>query len=600
MKTHKIHKALIFVSTILSILIIGGCKDSYLNPNPLSIMVPDNVFTDAKGFEGALLACRKQIKLEYYYENKINATEYFFTDIAVNGNPEGDRPHNMDLHIGPTGVGEARIFVLWDHCYLSINYANIIVSRIDNATWKSENEKNVVLSEAYFHRAYWYYRLVHCFGDVPWVGQEVTTPKLDFQTYSREAILQKIKRDLEFAVQYLPDNVQFGKVNKAAGNFLLTKVYLSLREFDKAIEASSAIINDGKHALMKSRFGQGLYANNPKFNVIWDLHQRANKSIVANKEGILVVQDKYGFEGCEQGTWAMRDFTPMWHWSVVKAPNGKIGTVDDYKANARAQAYCDSLGRGLGRVRPSSYGSTTIWNKCGNDYRHSEECWFSRDEFIFNNPACGEWFMKKIPISHMNNVLKLDTIRTIYAFPYYKLFIPDELRTIRKPGGNSDWYVFRVAEVYLLRAEAYYWQNKLALAADDINQVRGRANAPLINANEVSIDYIFDERARELYAEEPRKTEMTRVAYIMAMQNKDGYSFANMSTKNWYYDRVMKCNTFFSLNIMHVTNFYKISPFHVYWPIPQSAIDANSLGIINQNAGYISNGKSMIPITQIE
>src|SRR5690606_4830022 len=106
----------------------------------------------------------------------------------------------------------------------------------------------------------------------------------------------------------------------------------------------------------------------------------------------------------------------------------------------------------------------------------------------------------------------------------------------------GDSYVFRLAETYLLRAEAHYWKNDLSAASDDINKVRERANAPSISAADVTIDYIFDERARELYAEEPRHTELVRVSNIMAKNNLNGYSLPTISEKSWWYDRLMRIN----------------------------------------------------------
>ena len=64
---------------------------------------------------------------------------------------------------------------------------------------------------------------------------------------------------------------------------------------------------------------------------------------------------------------------------------------------------------------------------------------------------------------------------------------------------DPDWYVIRLAETYLLLAEAYLNKGDKASAADAINVVRARAKAPLCTAADVTIDYILDERARELY-----------------------------------------------------------------------------------------------------
>jgi hypothetical protein len=53
------------------------------------------------------------------------------------------------------------------------------------------------------------------------------------------------------------------------------------------------------------------------------------------------------------------------------------------------------------------------------------------------------------------------------------------------------------------------------------------------------LGYILDERARELHAEEARETELTRIAYLMADNNLEGYRLDNFSGSNCWYDRVM-------------------------------------------------------------
>lgn len=128
--------------------------------------------------------------------------------------------------------------------------------------------------------------------------------------------------------------------------------------------------------------------------------------------------------------------------------------------------------------------------------------------------------------------------------------------------------MFRLAETYLIRAEAYYWKNELALAAQDINAVRNRAKAIPIESNEVTIDFILDERARELFAEEPRHSELVRISYIMAKSGIGGYSLDNFSDKNFYFDRVMRYNNTYEKKIELLGNVANLAPFHVLWPIP--------------------------------
>lgn len=63
-----------------------------------------------------------------------------------------------------------------------------------NATFKDEAEENAVRGAAYFQRAYRYYKLTHLFGDVPYLSQEIETPKVDFYTYDRWSILEQMEK----------------------------------------------------------------------------------------------------------------------------------------------------------------------------------------------------------------------------------------------------------------------------------------------------------------------------------------------------------------------------------------------------------------------
>ena len=462
-----------------------------------------------------------------------------------------------------------------------------MISNVDNENveWNSEEERNIVLAEGYFHRAYWYYRLVHQFGDVPLLVEEITRPRLDLNTFKKEAILKKIRDDMEFAVQWLPVNAVAGKENRAAGYHLLTKIYLSLGEFQNAVDAASQVIDGGSYQLMTERFGQGRYANNPRFNVLWDLHEKENISSAANSEWILAAQNQFETEGSLGPTIRMRFATPLWWWSRVRDPNGERGSIDGAEGNPLS----DSLGRGISANRTTPYYNYTIW-KDPNDLRHSEVNWFSRDDFYYNNPA-SEFFGEP----YVEEFIGIDTIRAFYPFPYNKLFVPDEINEHKKSGGFSDWYIFRLAGTYLLRAEAYYWMGQMGQAAADINAVRERAEAEPVNAGEVTIDYIFDERARELYWEIPRKTELTRAAFIFAREGRNGFSLENMHMDNWYFDRVMETNVFFRENRTYGQT-WVMEPFHVYWPVPQTDIDNNINGTINQNKGYVGAENNIEPL----
>lgn len=559
------------------VFILSACDDSWLDTKPLSIFVPESIYIDKAGLDAVLLSNRKNLRPEYYGTPNAFTNELICTEAFVAGNPDLAVTHNFPIQVTPTTTGFHNFFVCWDNAYNEIRNANVVISRIDEPEWINEQDKNEILAEGYFHRAYWYYRLVHQFGDVPFLNKEYTEPKIDFYTHSRKTILNKIQSDMEFAVQWLPEVVDPGKVNRAAGNHLLTKIYLANNEFDRAILSASAVINDGIHSLMTNRFGE--YAGDSKYNVIWDLHQKENKSIAENKEGILVVQEKFGYPDAQidWGTYSMRNYVPCWWNANLKDANGTAACTDKSR-----NWQIIKLGRGVGYVRPSNYTGYEIWKDCGTDLRHDTVVnWFPMEELRINNPA-SKFYGQPVTKDYTNPV---DTFLSWFPFPYYKVYIEDEQRPDRPYGGHSDWYVFRLADTYLLRAEAYWWKGDMANAAADINKVRERAMAPPVAAGNVTLEYILDERLRELFAESPRKTELTRMSFIMAENNLNGYSMESFHENNYWFDRIQEKNNFYNVGFVY-GNEYVIAPYHILWPIPQDVIDDNQGGVVNQNEGY--------------
>ncbi|MEP7258719.1 MAG: RagB/SusD family nutrient uptake outer membrane protein [Flavitalea sp.] len=575
---------------ILSIMMLGqSCSKKWLEPKPLSFFSPENIYVDKAGFEAVLVTLRKDLKNENTDQMNYLVMDNAASDLAV---PWSQLDFNK---LTPNTDAFYRFLAEFDAIYATIKSANVLISRINDITWDSESDKNGVLAEAYWHRAYWYYRLVNTYGDIPFVGKELTGPKLDFATHSRWTILAKIQEDMEFSVQWLPSAAAPGVISKGAGNHLLAKIYLANLEFDKAINACNEVIN-GPYALITSRFG--VTANDPDRNVIWDLHRNRNFNAPGNTETILAIVDRVEAppDARSPGLYTMRMYHPAWFQATVRDSEGKPGMV-------LVGTQYDTLGRGNANVRLSPFYQYDLWNEAGftwqntPDLRRSDANWIDLDELLYNNPASVDY---NKPISKANLQDPQDSIYNLYAMPIYITYAKQEDGNSRVVGGNGDWYIFRLAETYLLRAEANYWKHNLTEAANDINVVRQRAEAMPISAGNVTIDYIMDERARELFAEEPRHSELIRVSYIMAKSGLEGYTLDNFSENNYYYDRVMRDNILYTQKVSRLGNVANISPFHALWPIPSSIILANTLGVINQNIGYDGAEKNVTPLTIIE
>jgi len=597
----------IITLTIVIMVFLGiRCSEDFLSPKPLSFYAPENTFVDANGFNSALIACLRNARHEYYEDTPPFVSEMIFSDVAVEGTTDKTGIHmDMPAVILPDAnmdYGDVtKLGRYWTEAYNRIKYANVVISRIDNADWTGkEAQRNNILGKAYFHRANVYYRLTHQYGDVPFILEEITGPRLDFYSCTRESILQKCKKDLEFAAQWVDVNAPIGDIDKAAVNHLLTKVNLSLLEFDDAIASANAVINDGKHALMTTRFGSA--KNNPAHDIIWDLHQEENKALVENTERIwlFVCSETMTEDGASEKLRIMRQAVPYWGGANKnKTPSGQTGTTDQ-PLGQKVGGYAVEIdlvgkyGRGIGRVRPTPWYQHTLWDD-PNDLRHKYPNWMTMENLVYNNPvlkATGDIYYNA-PVRFRDaggGLLCTDTIRSWFDWPHYKLFVIDP--TDNTPdGGFGDWYAFRLAETYLLRAEAYLWNDNATSAAADINAVRTRAGAAAYPVASVNMDKLLDERARELYYEEPRKTELTRIAYIYAKTGKTcyngkTYTLANFGTDNFWYDRCIEKNVFYRDNVQAPFYKYRIAPYIVLWPVPSSAINANSLGHLNQNFGY--------------
>ena len=580
------------------LLITGACSDDWLKPDPLAFFAPENVFVDEAGFESALVVCRKQMNGDNHGDggSHLISMEFMWTDLGI-ACMHADFPRQVTPNV-LAGDNRIAAFNLFLNAYGYIKNANTVISRIDDITWPDANVRNRVLAEALWFRAYWYYRLVHAYGDIPWIGEEVKSGRTDYQTTTRWAILGQLQKDLEFSVEWLPATVsRGGDITKGAANHLLTKVYLANCEFDKAISSATAVIN-GPYALMKQRFG--IDKNKSYRNLLWDLHRWENLNTSENTETIYATVDR---ADQPEATWSdrlgrfsLRIFGPS-YWRV---PDSRGQRAVNWNTNSG-----DTLGSGAAYFRSNDFLHYTIWDdgvnnwKTTTDLRRIKGNWIEMgtDGICDQITAVGSGpnpeqisadFGQVLLRSNFANLN--DTIDCWYPWAYYKMYAP----TPRTPywaqphGGQGDWCIFRLAETYLLRAEAYWWKGQTGPAADDINEVRLRASALSVTSADVDLEYIFDERARELYMEESRHSEMTRVSFMLAKLNRDGYSEANITSKNWYYDRQMRVNHFYKPPVFTFSgNTARLEPHNFLMPVPQSVITANTQGRINQNTGYI-------------
>src|SRR5690625_2678605 len=195
---------------ILSAGFVISCGDDFLSPDPLSDYTPQNVDIAEEGFETMSVRLRQELQRENTGNRHNLSTEFIASDLAV-ATFQSDFTKNT-----PSNSQFFPFLDMFEEVYELIKDANVLISRIDDIDMDQE-ARNRMVAEALWHRSYWYYRLVHSYGDIPWVGKEIEGAKFDFQTHSRWAILDKIQEDLEWAESNLPvEPERLGDVTKGA------------------------------------------------------------------------------------------------------------------------------------------------------------------------------------------------------------------------------------------------------------------------------------------------------------------------------------------------------------------------------------------------
>lgn len=529
-------KKLIFCFLLSSIFFIFSCKESFLDEKPLGFLNTDIVLVDENGFESAITSLHEAMRSENTGDDLAG---YFSmqlgTDVATTGVSGLPDFRNYSITITPIWKGVTNY---WNWAYLRVfPRANTIIEYAQNpdVKWSTPGKKEQIIAEARFMRAYAYNILANLFGGVPIVDKVQKEPKIDYVKASREQVLEFVKEDLIYASQYLPELTNIdGRIVKAAADHLLCEVYISLGEYPKAIESASKVIDSGLYHLMTERFGS---ATDKPGNVFSDLFKDNNQNRSSgNKEMIWCWQIEYLTPGGGTNNWIRK-----WgsRWWAIKDPDKKAGMI-----------LTDSLGRGVGQCRPNSLVLYDVWkDNWDNDIRNSEYC--IKRNWYYNNPE-SKYFGQKVDF----NTAVFDSMMT---FPQ----IMKVAATFREGGMSAVTYtevpIMRLAETYLLRAEAYLMNGNKKEAAADINVVRARAHAKPVQAKDVDLDYILDERIRELVIEEPRRRTLVRTGKL--------------------FERVKK------YNIRKDTR-ETIEEYHRWWPIPQYVIDANYGQKLEQNPGY--------------
>lgn len=458
--------------------------------------------------------------------------------MASPGDTQG--AENPFYQYGSLNSESSGVSFLWEKLYELINSANLIIASQEGL----ENGGNTaVVAEAKFFRAYAYNMLVTLWGGVPLNVHYATTPTTDYTRASVEEVDQVIDEDLQYAMANLLDvgaTAAECRANKDFARQLAGEVYLrmGMRDasyFKKAEEATTAIISNAKYKLVESRYGKYVAAPGDYYHDMfrWGNQRRSQ----GNTEAIWTFELEYNREvsgGTIDNPQHRRVWTPAFHKYAGMVNADSIG------------------GRGNGRLRLSNFMKYGLYERGdvrNSNYNIRRVLWYNRPgyaEHMFLNKdgfsVPGQITVNGQQIKNPAVVREVDVKTGDRVIP-----APGDSLNVYYPhttkwGGYDetddfgyalvkDWPVMRLAETYLLRAEARFRQGNMQGAADDINVLRNRAfkeyrevapAAGVVSASQIDIDFILDERARELIGEENRRMTLLRTQTLPERIKKNG------------------------------------------------------------------------------
>ena len=406
------------------------------------------------------------------------------------------------------------IYAMFSRCMYQVSLCNEFLrqttaDKLDSRNVSAATRAKIVnfRAEARFLRAFSYWHLMDMFGNVPFTTENDPVGFSFPQQQSRAFIFDFIVSELNSIDSDLVASGanEFGRVDKIAGKMLLAKVYLNAQVYinqNKFSEASAALA-----PVLSSTYSINTSSSYAK------VFMADNDSNGSQSEMIFPIR----YSGLNTQTYGGTTF-------ITHAAVG-------------------------GSMNPANFGINGGWFGLR-----------TRQEFVakFAGDPRGMFYTSGQSLSIGN----IGNFGDGYAVEKYK--------NIKSTGGagsdvsgnfvDIDFPVFRLADAYLMYAElAARGQGSTSQAATYVNVLRTRAGAPSVTAGDINLDFVLDERGRELYWEGHRRQDLIRFGKYTG------------GTYNWQWKGGVQAGT-------SINDKFKI------FPIPATAIGSNPT--LQQNPGY--------------
>ena len=541
---------------IASAIMLGTASCSDLLKETVVSSISNDYIATTPGFVAATNAAYTPLRSFYATERGLTMSEYG-TDIysaGADGSYKGFHFYDSQLTSSVDILAQ-----LWDETYKGINTINAVIDRAPSVTGITDAVKATRVAEMKYLRAHYYFILVQQFGPLDLRLKETTGPTKTATRTSEQAVYKQIEADLLAAIPALPATkaaADYGRATKPAAENLLAKVYLT--------RASSSFAESTDYA-NAATLCNGVIANYG-FSLLPDFASVFDQANQINNEVIFAVQ--YTQDPLTNG--------------FVDNQGNKLHLYFGMQYDVQPGMQRDvANGRPFKRLKPTSYLLNTVFADRVNDTRYKKtfkDTWLSNKPGTYNTNFDGSKasvtykagdttiFIPGYEMTLAERAAKkyqvlVPSLYNYALFPTLQKFFDPLRPDMTYETGSRDYFVHRLADTYLMLAEAQFKLGKQAESVAAINAVRVRAAAPgkasAMTVTSVDMNLIMEERARELAGEQTRWMDLKRWKNLVErvkLYNPDGA--------------------------------VGVADKHYVRPIPQKQVDLSENGGFPQNAGY--------------
>lgn len=469
-----------------ALIILVACRKSFLDVDPQGQLTEVQALSDPEAAEKMVGGVYSTLYFGGFGNTTVGFLYAISNDIASDDGDKGSTPSDF----GPAGeidnfTHNPNNFIfnnLWTGHYVSIARANRAIDILEQSTFNPA-VKSRLLGEIRFLRGLYYFNLVRLFGGVPKVIR-VPDPSEgnsdEFQTRAtKEAIYQVITEDLQFAADNLPlkGATPVGRATKGAAQSYLSKVYLYLKNYQKAFDLSRDVITSGQYSLVSN------------YNLIF--REKPENGIGGNNNSESIFEVQTGINLGENAV------SPLYS-------NGQ---------GARSRGGWNDLGFGFNNPTADLVNAYE-----SGDTRRNATVIFITPTLPGNSPGTVLWDGFRIPSK--------DSVENQrYNYKAYHSPIKESPQVSNnKDSKPKNIRLMRYAEVLLINAEAAANLGNTAEATLKLNMVRARAN---LGSSTGTIANIWKERRVELAMEADRFFDLVRQGRAGTVLRAHGKAFVD-------------------------------------------------------------------------